>query len=125
MVRNYDHQGWAERIYLETIKGAYHEFVAVDYSSGQAFDDGKRFFTSHWGQIKAVPAKTFKRGDEVYVKDQHHEEWEWEKVIYLETIKGAYAPYVAVLEGYEKFFAEGKEFKTQNWQEIKPPTEKL
>ena len=61
MVRNYDTDGWRKAVYLETIKGAYHEFVVKEVLAPLWYEPQQQYSTSSYRQIKAMPSKTFKR----------------------------------------------------------------
>lgn len=59
-----------------------------------------------------------KRGDRVLVRDSEKEDWE--EVIYLATIEGAYLPFVCLNIDNESDFKDGKHFVYIPWKQMKP-----
>ena len=60
----------------------------------------------------------FKKGDKVSVRQSDNDEW-YEQ-IYIGTIEGIPFPHFTVNTFFEGKFAEGKDFITSNWKQIKP-----
>ena len=60
----------------------------------------------------------FKYGEKVSVRESDNEEWQ--ERIYVGTIEGIPFPHFTVNTFFEEEFAEGKDFITSNWKQIKP-----
>jgi len=59
----------------------------------------------------------FKRGDKVSVRQSDDEEWY--EAIYVGTIEGITFPYFTVRIYDKEQFAEGRDFRTIEWKQIK------